>query len=428
MSTVLDRFLRYVSVDTQSQDGVTDRFPSTDRQKDLGRILVQELKDLELTGVSMDENGYVTAWLPANLPPQQAAAVPVVGFLAHLDTSPEVSGAGVTPVVHRRYAGGDLVLPGDPGQVLRPEENPELQRHIGDDIVTSDGTTLLGADNKAGIAEIMTMLSLLVDRPEIPHGRLAVGFTPDEEVGNGTKYFDVAGFGAAVAYTVDGGRVGCIEYENFNAYTAVITIEGVGVHPGYGKGKLVNAMKIAAFILKSLDADPAPETTEGREGFIHPFAVTGGAVHLEMKLLLRDFEMEGITVQKERIQRAADSAVKRYPGAEVRVTFSESYLNMKQRLAAQPEIVEYAIEAARRAGVTPERGIIRGGTDGARLSFAGLPTPNIFTGGNNFHSKLEWIAVQGMEATVRTLVELVKIWADPRISGRNGSDSSGLDR
>lgn len=417
MSAVLERFLRYVAIDTQSAEGVTDRFPSTDKQKKLGRMLVKELTAFGLEEPGMDENGYVTAWLPSNLSREKGYTPPVIGFLAHLDTSPEVSGADVSPVIHKNYDGGEVVLPGDPGQVLRPKENPELKRVVGHDIVTSDGTTLLGADNKAGIAEIMTMLSELASNPGIPHGRLAIGFTPDEEVGNGTKYFNIDTFGADVAYTVDGGSIGCIEDENFNAFTAVIRIDGVGVHPGYAKGKLVNAMKIAAFILETLAADPAPETTEGREGFIHPFSISGGAVHVEMKLLLRDFEMDGIAAKKERLASLAGSVSRKYPGATAAVSFTESYLNMKQRFFARDEIVRFAMQAAERAGVVPRTGIIRGGTDGARLSQAGLATANIFTGGNNFHSKMEWISVQDMDLTVRTLVELVQIWAESEKKG-----------
>ena len=417
MSEVAERFFRYTAIDTQSREGITDRFPSTEKQKVLGWLLVEELKELHCEGAKMDDHGYVTAYLPSNLNANEAET-PVIGLIAHLDTSPEVSGSNVKPIIHRNYRGEAIVLPGDTNQVLRLEENPELREQIGNDIITADGTTLLGADDKAGIAEIMTLLSCLGNDRSIPHGKIAVGFTPDEEVGNGTTYFNIEEFGADVAYTVDGSGEGCIENENFNAYTAAVTIGGVGVHPGYAEGKLVNAMKIAAFFLNELAADPAPETTSGRDGFIHPFQISGGAVQLEMKFLLRDFEKKGIAEKQRRLESVAGNAERAFTGAAVDVTFTESYSNMKDKLEKYPEIMRCALEAVKRAGLSPATGIIRGGTDGARLSAAGLPTPNIFTGGNNFHSKLEWVSVQSMEATVQTLIELVKIWTEKETVAR----------
>ncbi|RKY61288.1 MAG: peptidase T [Candidatus Neomarinimicrobiota bacterium] len=409
---MVERFLRYVKIDTQSQEGVEDRYPSTEKQKDLLKLLVEELKDLGLKDAAMDEFGYVMATYPSNLSPDESAKVPTIGLISHVDTSPEVSGANVKPIIHENYQGDDIVLPGDPSQILRFNENPSLKNHIGHDIITSDGTTLLGADNKAGITEIMTLLEYLNDHPEIKHGTLRIGFTPDEEVGNGTKFFDVKKFAADYAYTVDGETVGEIENETFNAAAATFTVHGINVHPGYAKNKLVNAIKIVSDIIMELNSDPAPETTEKREGYLHPYVLEGGVEKASVKYLIRDFEKAGMDEKAERLKSVSALMAERYPKARIELEIKDSYQNMKVKLDEDPRVVEYALEAVSRAGIEPQLQLIRGGTDGARLCFMGLLTPNIFTGGHNFHGKLEWIAVQAMEEAVDTLVQLVQIWVE----------------
>ncbi|HDQ45789.1 MAG TPA: peptidase T [bacterium] len=409
--TVLDRFLRYVRIDTQSREGA-DTYPSTEKQKDLSRLLVQELAALGLTDAAMDEWGVVMATLPSNLSPEETEKVPVIGLLGHVDTSPEVSGKDVRPVVHRNHPGGDLVLPGDSSQVIREADNPGLRDHVGGDIVTSDGTTLLGADDKAGIAEILTALEYLIRHPEIRHGTLRVGFTPDEETGRGTEHFDVRKFGADFAYTVDGGAMGEIENETFNAASAVFTVRGVNVHPGYAKGKLVNAVRIATDLVRELQDDPAPETTEKREGYLHPYVIEGGVEQTTIRVLIRDFEQSGMEEKAGRLRTIRDRVAARHPAARIGLEIQESYKNMKVRLDEDPRVVEYALDAVRRAGIEPVLQIIRGGTDGAKLCFMGLLTPNIFAGGLNFHSRTEWIPVAAMEKAVETLVHLVQIWTE----------------
>ncbi len=409
---LLERFYRYVKMDTQSEEDVQDRYPSTEKQKDLSELLVKELKALGLQDAEMDEYGYVMATYPGNLPEAQAAHVPTIGFLGHVDTSPEVSGKDVKPILKENYQGGDIVLPGDSTQVIKAEDNPELKNNIGNDIITSDGTTLLGADNKAGIAEIMTMLEVLTKNPEIKHGNLRIGFTPDEETGSGTKYFDVKKFAADFAYTVDGGTVGEIENETFNASAAVFKIFGVNVHPGYAKGKLVNGIRIVADIIKLLESEPAPETTEKREGYLHPYVIQGGVEEVTLKLLIRDFDMEGVEEKSKRLKAIQKEVADKYPKAKVDLEINESYKNMRYKLDEEPRVIEYALEAVKRTGIEPKLQLIRGGTDGAKLSFQGLLTPNIFTGGQNFHSKLEWVPVQWMEKAVETLIQLMQIWVE----------------
>ncbi|MCK5147679.1 peptidase T [bacterium] len=409
---IIDRLFRYVKMDTQSRDDSGEKYPSTEKQKELSKLLVKELKVLGLDSASMDEYGYVMATLASNLSSEDTAKVPTIGFLAHVDTSPDVSGLDVKPVIHANYQGGDIVLPGDTSQIIRENENPDLTTQIGKDIITSDGTTLLGADNKAGIAEIMTMIAYLQDHPEIRHANIKIAFTPDEEVGTGTKFFDVDKFGADYAYTVDGEQVGGIENETFNASAATFTIKGIVVHPGYAKNRLVNAVRIAADIVMALEEYPAPETTEGREGYIHPYVLNGSASEMKIKLLLRDFELEGIKQKSHYLRRIRDRIAAKYPKADISLEVQESYRNMRLKLQEKPEVVDYALEAVRRAGIEPVLNIIRGGTDGARLSYRGLLTPNIFTGGHSFHSKQEWISIQDMEKTVETLVNLVQIWVE----------------
>jgi len=411
-SGFLNRFFRYVEVDTQSQEDVEERFPSTEKQKNLSKMLVIELKELGLKDAQMDQFGYVMATLPGNLSKQQSAKVPVIGLIAHVDTSPEVSGQNVKPVVHKNYDGKDIRLPGDSTQVIRVADNSQLKDHLGDDIITSDGTTLLGADDKAGIAEIMTLLEYLKENPQVKHGTLRISFTPDEEVGCGTLHFDAKKFGTDYAYTVDGETVGEIENETFNAAAATFTVHGVNVHPGYAKGKMINAVRITAEIIKQLEKDPAPENTEKREGYLHPYVIEGGVEKSTIKILIRDFVQQGMDEKARRLNQVRDSVAANYPLAKIELEIKESYQNMKVKLDEEPKVVEYALEAVKRAGIEPHLQLIRGGTDGAKLCFMGLLTPNIFTGGHNFHSKLEWIAFQDMEKAVNTLVQLVQIWVE----------------
>ncbi len=404
----LDRFLTYVKFDTQSSEE-SKTYPSTEKQKELGRHLVKELKELGLKDVEMDEHGYVFATLPSNVDYE----VPVIGLISHMDTSPEVSGANVNPVIHKNYQGEDIVLPNDPEQVIKFDQNPELKHCIGKDIITTDGTTLLGADDKAGIAEIMGTLQYLIENPEIKHGTIRVAFTVDEEVGTGTKYFDVKKFGADYAYTIDGESLGEIEDETFCADTAYVTIKGVNVHPGYAKGKMINGIKIGAELIERLPKDRmSPETTEGREGYLHPHAFKGSVELTEITFLVRDFTVEGLEEKEKFLQELCDELGKKYAPATVELKIEESYRNMKYKIDEDPKVVEYAIEAVKRAGIEPRHSLIRGGTDGSRLSFMGLLTPNIFTGGHNFHSKKEWICIYDMEKAVETLVNLVQIWAE----------------
>lgn len=406
--TVVDRFLKYVQYDTQSIEG-TDRYPSTEGQKILGQELVRELTEMGLTDARMDEYGYVMATLPATT----SRSVPTIGLIAHLDTSPDVSGKNVKPIVHRKYQGGDIVLPGDPSQIIRWTENPSLAHQIGTDIITSDGTTLLGADNKAGIAEIFDAVNYLIQHPEIEHGRVRIAITPDEEVGQGTKYFDVQQFDADYAYTIDGQEVGEVEDETFCADTVFVTIYGKNMHPGYAKNKLINAAKIASQLIAALPKDRlSPETTEGREGYIHPNTLTARVEQAEIKFLIRDFELEGLKRHEEFLKQLCDQVVADFPGAWFDFRIEESYRNMKYKLDEQPQVVGNAFEAIRRSGITPRKNIVRGGTDGARLCYLGLPTPNLFTGGHNFHSKLEWISVRDMQKAVDVIINLIKIWAE----------------
>jgi tripeptide aminopeptidase len=405
---LVDRFLRYVQMDTQSREGVAE-YPSTEGQRQFLQMLARELEELGLKEVELDQHFYLTATLPSNLQTQ----VPVIGFIAHVDTSPEVSGAGVKPIIHRHYDGQRIQLPGDPSVVLSPETDPELANCIGQDIITSDGTTLLGADDKAGIAEILTAMEYLLSHPEIPHGTIRLAFTPDEEVGRGTDFFDVGRFGAHYAYTVDGGAAGEVENETFCADTMTVRFHGVNVHPGYAKGKMVNAIKLAARLVDKLPkASMSPETTDGREGYVHPHAIEGGVELAEVRLLIRDFEVEGLKEKERYLSRLAARIARQVPGSRVEIQIKESYRNMRYKLEEEPRVVDFAVEAIRRAGLEPKLTSIRGGTDGARLCYQGLLTPNLFTGGHNFHSRREWISVQDMARAVTTLVHLVQIWAE----------------
>lgn len=408
-TTVLDRFLRYVTFDTQSSETST-AYPSTPGQLVLLRALVDELQALGVADAAMDAHGYVMATIPATT---TKATVPVIGFVAHVDTSPEMSGAGVRPIVHRAYDGRDLVLPDDPTAVLRVADAPYLGECLGHDIVTASGTTLLGADNKSGVAEIVTAAAYLMAHPEIPHGAIRIAFTPDEEVGHGTDHFDVAGFGARYAYTMDGGQRGELEYESFSADAITLTFRGFNTHPGYARGRMVNAIKLAARFIDRLPPDSvSPETTAGREGFVHPYVMQASVDSTSVKLLLRDFDTAELARKAAWLQALAQEVVDAVPGAAVDVEIQTQYRNMREVLDEHPLVVAHARQAITRVGLTPRERPIRGGTDGSRLSFMGLPTPNIFAGEQNFHSRLEWVSVQDMEKAVEVIVELAKVWEE----------------
>jgi tripeptide aminopeptidase len=408
-TSVLDRFLRYVVIDTQSDENSTS-YPSTSKQFDLLRLVVKELETIGLTDVSIDEHGYVFGTIPATSP---KADIPVIGFIAHVDTSPEMSGKNVRPIVHRNYQGQDLVLPDDPSTVLRLKEIPALAEQMGHDIVTASGTTLLGADNKAGVAEIMAAAEYLVAHPEILHGPIRVGFTPDEEVGAGTKYFDVARFGAKYAYTMDGGRRGELETESFSADAMTFAFHGHNTHPGYAKDRMVNAIRVAADFISRLPKDRlSPETTEDYEGYVHPYVLKASVEATTVKLLIRDFEAAGLHAKESMLETLAAATVRDWPGASVEAKIEESYRNMKEVFESHPQVVEHARAAIRRSGLEVRERPIRGGTDGCRLSFMGLPTPNIFAGEQNFHSRFEWVSVQDMEKAVEVIINLARVWEE----------------
>ncbi len=405
--TVVERFVKYAKIHTTSKEG-SDTYPSTARQLDLARELVQELKDLGLADAAVDQYGYVTATLPANFP--AGGKVPVIAFIAHMDTYPEVSGENVKPTFHEKYPGGDIRLPS--GHVIKASDNPYLAKCVGETIITSDGTTLLGADDKAGIAEIMDALTRIVENPEFRHGPVKVAFTPDEEVGAGVKFFDVAKFGATAAYTLDGGPRGEIENETFCADTAIVTFTGRDIHPGYAKGKMVPSIKVAAEFVASLPRDVAPETTEGPQGYVHPISIEGNTSSTRVSLLVRDFEAGQLKVKAELLRKHAEAACAKWPGSEFKLEIKEYYRNMKYDLEKEPRAVAYATEAIRRAGMEPVLGSIRGGTDGAVLSAKGLPTPNLFTGEQSFHSFGEWVCVKDMELAVKTILHTIEVWRE----------------
>jgi len=408
-TSCVERFLEYVKIDTQSCEG-SDTYPSTLKQLDLLRRLRDELMALGLEDVTMDEYGYVFATLPSN---SAKPDVPVVGFLAHVDTSPEMSGTDVKAIIHRDYDGGDIVLPDDPSTVISPSFSPHLDQQIGNDIITASGTTLLGADNKAGVAEIMGAMEYLLANPAIIHGPIRIGFTPDEEVGSGTEYFDVERFGAHCAYTVDGETLGELQMETFSADAITVTFDGFNTHPGFAKGRMVNAIKVAAdFINRLPGAELSPETTEDYEGFVHPYMIDAGVEQTSVKLLVRDFVTSGLHEKEERVKQIARETVAAHPGSSVGFVVEESYRNMKEVLDDYPEVVDNASEAMRRCGLDPRIEPIRGGTDGSRLSFMGLPTPNIFAGEHNFHSRFEWISTYDMHKAVEVIIELCQVWEE----------------
>ncbi len=403
--TVLDRFLRYVAVDTRADESSTT-CPSTPGQLVLQRLLAEELRAIGLADVNVDDNGYLMATVPAT----PGCDAPVVGFIAHVDTSPEMSGANVKPLVHRAWDGRDIVLPDDASAILRAADYPELAAQVGNDIVTASGGTLLGADDKAGVAAIVAAAAHLVEHPGITHGPIRIGFTPDEEIGRGADKFDVARFGAVCAYTLDGGSPGELEFESFSADVMRVTFGGFNTHPGYAQGRMVNAIKAAARFVDRLPPDLSPETTSGYDGYVHPYQVEASVDRTSVRVLLRDFVTSRLREQQALVESLA-GAVAAETGTRVEVDVKEQYRNMREVLDRHPSVVERAREAVRAAGLTPIEKPIRGGTDGSRLSFMGLPTPNLFAGEHNFHSRLEWTSRQDLEAAVRTIVELARIWA-----------------
>ena len=404
----VERFLRYVRIDTQSEED-SEEYPSTAKQLDLLRLLLAELQELGLEDAAIDSNGYVTA----TLPPTVEHDVPTIAFFAHVDTAREVSGAGVDPQ-RRRYEGGEIPL-GDSGSVIRPDESPQLASHVGHDLITTDGTTLLGADDKAGIAEIMAAVAYLVCHPEVPHGPVKIAFNPDEEIGRGVTHFPVETFGAAAAYTVDGSTAGEVQQETFSGAQVRMKIRGRAIHPGWAKGELVNAIKLAAAVVERLPKDSlSPETTEGREGFVHPIVVTGDSSEVELRFIVRDFENDLLDKHVELLRGIAEEVAATDPRCSIEVETRIQYRNMRDALQQHPEIVANLEEAVRRVGLEPRRTAIRGGTDGSALTEMGLPTPNIFTGGHDAHSEREWICVEDMGLAAATVVETARVWAERR--------------
>jgi len=407
----MDRFLRYVKIDTQSAEDQPAP-PSTKKQLDLARLLETELKGLGVQNVRVSEWGIVYGMVPGNL--ADNSKVPTIGFIAHMDTSPAVSGANVNAIIHKNYQGGDIVLPNDKTQIITVAQNPDLKNLIGDDIITADGTTLLGSDDKSGIAEVMTMIDTLKQNPSIKHGNIAIAFTPDEEVGGGIEKFDIKGWGAKFAYTVDGEQLGDISNETWSARSATVTFHGKSTHPGTAKGILVNSSYAAGdFLARFPEMVPdRPETTEGRVGFIHPYVGTLDIETSTIKILLRNFDINGLVAQEDAVKKVIAETQKKYPNVKIDYKSELGYLNMKEVLKDYPQLTDFAIEASKRAGVTAELRPIRGGTDGSRLTAEGLPTPNLFTGGHNFHGKLEFNSRRGLEKSTETLVNLVQIWAE----------------
>lgn len=406
--TVTERFLRYVTIDTQS-DPTSPHSPSTEKQKDLGRVLAAELKAMGVADAHLDEYGYVYGTIPANTDKK----VPVICFCSHMDTSPDVTGKDVKPQIVKNYRGGDIILPGDTSQVIRFNEHPALKHQIGNDIITTDGTTLLGADNKAGVAEIMDAAHFFINNPDVKHGTIKILFTPDEEIGRGVDNVDLKKLGAAFGYTMDGESAGCVEDETFSADGATITINGVSAHPGYAKGKMEHAIKIAAAIVERLPKEGcSPETTSGKQGFLHPIGIDGALEQATLSFIVRDFTEEGLKEKEALLEGIVKDVMKDYPRSTYTFEVKEQYRNMKQVIDRHPHVLEYAIEAIRRAGLRPMRTAIRGGTDGSRLSFMGLPCPNIFAGEHAFHSRLEWVSRQDMEKAVETIVHLAMIWEE----------------
>jgi tripeptide aminopeptidase len=408
---LLESFIRYVKVDTRSDDASTSS-PSTEKQKDLSRMLVEELEALGCEDAETNEYGYVFATVPSNLPDHHPAAkkVPTIGLIAHVDTYFGTEGANVKPQIIEAYDGSDIEL--GSGEVLRVADNPNLSQCVGDTLIHTDGTTLLGADDKAGVAEIMTVVAWLKDNPDFLHGPIRIAFTTDEEVGRGTEHFDVEAFGADYAYTLDGSDLGEIEDETFCADTAVVTVHGHDVHPGYAKGKLVNALRVTAAIIESVDESHLPETTEGREPYLHPYILSGNVTKAELKVLVRAFTVEELKEREDHLREVIAEVGTRFPKAKVEVEIDESYRNMAYKIREDSKVLDYALEAVERIGVAPKRQAIRGGTDGARLSYMGLLTPNVWAGGQNFHSVREWVSLQWMVKAVEATLEILTVWVE----------------
>ena len=405
--SVEERFLRYVQVDTTADPNSTS-FPSSAKQKDLSSMLVSELKSIGVSDAEMDEWGYVFATIPSN---SDRSDLPTICFCSHMDTAPDCSGTNVKPLVHRSYDGTPIVLPDDESQVITTEKHPYLRSKIGDDLITASGLTLLGADDKAGVAIIMDFAQYIVQHPQIKHGPIRILFTPDEEVGRGVEHLDMERLNADYGYTLDGGPLGDIEDETFSADAVKMTFHGVSAHPGYAKNKLIHSMKVAAEFIESLPKDSwSPETTSGREGFVHPVAIEGGLESTTVQFIIRDHDTSKLMEYETRLKSMAEKVVKKHPGAQLDFEVFEQYRNMKEILQDLPFVTDYAVEAMKRAGIEPKRAIIRGGTDGSRLSFMGLPCPNIFTGEMAIHSRHEYVSIQDMQKAVDTLVELVQIW------------------
>ncbi|HEY8780245.1 MAG TPA: peptidase T [Mucilaginibacter sp.] len=406
--TVTERFLKYVTIDTQS-DPASASFPSTEKQKNLGKVLVSELKAIGISDAHLDEFGYVYATVPANTEKEK---VPVICFCAHMDTSPDCSGNDVRPIVHKNYQGADIVLPDDPSQIIKLKENPDLKNQIGNDLITASGTTLLGADNKAGLAEIMDACCQLVNRPEIKHGEIKILFTPDEEIGRGVDKVDIKKLAAYACYTIDGESAGNMENETFSADGAKLVIKGVSTHPGFAKGKMESAIKIAGQIIAALPFELSPEGTQNKEGFVHPVAIEGHVESASIDFIIRDFDDDKLKAHANTIRKIADGVLKKFPGSSYELQVKPQYRNMKKVLDKYPQIVEYGMEAIKRAGLNAKLCSIRGGTDGSRLSFMGLPCPNIFAGEHAFHSRQEWVSVQDMQKAVETILHLCMIWEE----------------
>jgi tripeptide aminopeptidase len=406
--SVADRFIRYVQIDTQS-DAESVTFPSTAKQLNLSKLLVEELKEIGATYVELDENGYVYATIPSNT----TKDVPAICFCSHVDTSPDCSGTDVKPIVHYNYQGQDLVLPDDNSVVIRFAEHKDLAEQIGNDIITASGTTLLGADDKAGVAEIMEAAKLLIAHPEIKHGDIKILFTPDEEIGRGVDFVNLEKVGAQFAYTMDGEKAGTIEDETFSADAATITIHGVSVHPGFAKGKMQSAIKIASKIVESLPTDRlSPESTSGKQGFVHPTGISGSVEKAIIQFIVRDHNTANLASHAAELESIARAVVAQYTGTTFTLETKEQYRNMKEVLDQYPQIMEIGLEAIERAGMTAERRSIRGGTDGSRLSFMGLPCPNVFAGGHAFHGKMEWVSKQDMEKAVKTILHIAALWEE----------------
>lgn len=405
--TVTERFVRYAKIDTQS-DPISNTCPSTEKQKNLGRLLVNELTQMGIADAELDEYGYVYATLKSNTLKQ----VPTICFCSHMDTSPDCSGTNVNPIIHKNFDGKDIVLPNDKTQIIKFSEHPALAMQLGNDIVTSDGTTLLGADNKAGVAEIMDAINYLIKYPEVKHGDIRILFTPDEEIGRGADKVNIKKLNAQFAYTIDGETLGHIENETFSADAVTITIKGFPTHPGFAKNKMEHAVKIAAQIINQIPTDKTPESTEKKQPFIHPTNISGGLEQVQIKFIIRAFDTPTLLVLEEELRQITVSVLSKYKNCSYEFNVTEQYRNMKEVLDTCPHVVNYAVEAVKRAGVEPVLSSIRGGTDGSRLSFMGLPCPNIFAGEHAFHSKQEWVSVQDMQKAVETIVHLACIWEE----------------